>query len=198
MISTATLSAWSGTSSAIRTTAIGRSRSGPAFCGSTAQRFRSSDRDSPALVCRRQTALACRASTQLTFEPTSENEEAGLVVRGNDANHFEVGVTMHDGRRQVFYRQVLGGKTIEPVRYEDAPAGDVVLTVAAKPLEYEFFYRSPDGSPVSLGTAKTQDLSSEKIGGFTGAFIGMYATGNGKPSTVPADFDWFEYTIQDR
>jgi xylan 1,4-beta-xylosidase len=159
---------------------------------------RLSDKDSPALVCRRQTGLGCQASTRLTFEPASDNEEAGLVVRGNDANHFEVGVTRHNGRRQVFFRQVLGGKAVEPVRYEDAPAGDVILTVSAKPLEYEFFYQSPDGSPISFGTAKTQDLSSEKIGGFTGAFIGMYATGNGQSSTVPADFDWFEYTIQER
>ena len=28
---------------------------------------------------------------------------------------------------------------------------------------------------------------------FTGAVIGLYATGAGKRSTVPADFDWFEY-----
>jgi len=49
-----------------------------------------------------------------------------------------------------------------------------------------------------LGTGKTHDLSSERIGGFTGAFIGMYATGNGKSSSAPADFDWLEYTIQER
>ena len=28
---------------------------------------------------------------------------------------------------------------------------------------------------------------------FTGAMLGLYATGNGVPSTAPADFDWFEY-----
>ncbi|HEY4233629.1 MAG TPA: glycoside hydrolase family 43 protein [Lacipirellulaceae bacterium] len=156
------------------------------------------DRDSPALICQRQMALACRASTRLSSDAADENEEAGLVIRGNDANHLEAGVTQHNGRRQVFFRRVLGGKTVEPVRYEDAPAGDVVLTIAAQPLEYEFMYQSPDGSPTSLGTVKTHDLSSEKIGGFTGAFIGLFATGNGKPSTVPADFDWFDYTIQER
>jgi xylan 1,4-beta-xylosidase len=157
-----------------------------------------SDKDSPALVCQRQTAPGCRASTRLTFEPASDNEEAGLTIRGNDANHFDVGITMHEGRRQVFFRPVLGGKVTEPVRYEDAPSGDVVFSIEARPLEYEFFYQSPDGSPQSLGTAKTQSLSSEKIGGFTGAFFGLYATGNGKASTAPADFDWFDYTIQER
>jgi alpha-N-arabinofuranosidase len=39
----------------------------------------------------------------------------------------------------------------------------------------------------------TRDLSSEKAGGFTGVFLGLYATGNGQKSARPADFDWFEY-----
>ena len=72
------------------------------------------------------------------------------------------------------------------------------LSVVARPLEYEFFYRSADGTPMSLGTAPTQDLSSEKIGGFTGVYFGMYATGNGKASTVPADFAWFDYEVDQR
>jgi alpha-N-arabinofuranosidase len=31
------------------------------------------------------------------------------------------------------------------------------------------------------------------VGGFTGVYVGLYATGNGKASTANADFDWFEY-----
>jgi alpha-N-arabinofuranosidase len=157
-----------------------------------------SDQDSPAFVGCRQTALACRASAQLEFEPTRENEEAGLVVRGNDDNHFDLGITLRKGRRAVFFRRVLGGKTVEPVRYDNLPPGDVVLSVAARPLEYEFFYQTPNGSAVSLGTAATKALSSEKIGGFTGVYFGMYATGNGAKSTAPADFAWFDYHVEQR
>lgn len=157
-----------------------------------------SDQDSPAFVGRRQTALACRVATQLEFDPKLANEEAGLVVRGNDRNHFDLGVTLHDGRRQVFLRKVLDGKVVEPIRYEDLPKGDVVLSVTARPLEYEFFYRVGDGPPVSLGAAAARDLASEKIGGFTGVYFGLYATGNGKRSTVPADFAWCDYEVQQR
>jgi hypothetical protein len=42
----------------------------------------------------------------------------------------------------------------------------------------------------------TRDLSSETIGGFTGVYVGMYATGNGRKSTHPADFDRFEYQAE--
>lgn len=36
-----------------------------------------------------------------------------------------------------------------------------------------------------------------KDGEFTGVFFGMYATGNGKQSNVPAAFDCFEYKTAD-
>ena len=45
----------------------------------------------------------------------------------------------------------------------------------------------------ALAAAATKDLSSEKVGGFTGVFVGLFATGNGQKSAAPADFDWFDY-----
>jgi alpha-N-arabinofuranosidase len=151
------------------------------------------DRESPAFVGRRQTDLTCAASTRLSFDPARTNEEAGLVLRGNERFHYELGVTLNEGKRQAFLRKTLNGKVNEPVRYENIGAGDVVLTVAATPLSYSFSVKAPDGLPTALGTATTADLSSEKVGGFTGVYVGMYATGNGQKSSVPADFDWFEY-----
>jgi alpha-N-arabinofuranosidase len=152
-----------------------------------------SDRDSPAFVGRRQTHLNLTASCKLDFAPAAENEEAGLVLRGNEQNHLEIGVTLRQAKRQVFFRKVLNGQVVEPTVYEDLDKGAVVLSVKAVPLAYEFLVH-PQGRPEkSLGTSQTSDLASEKISGFTGVFIGMYATGNGQKSTSPADFDWFEY-----
>ena len=45
----------------------------------------------------------------------------------------------------------------------------------------------------SLAAGSTRYLSTEVVGGFTGVYIGMYTTGSGKPTTAPADFDWFDY-----
>jgi alpha-N-arabinofuranosidase len=36
-------------------------------------------------------------------------------------------------------------------------------------------------------------LSTPVATGFVGAYIAMYASSNGQPSTNHADFDWFEY-----
>ncbi len=156
------------------------------------------DQDSPAFVGRRQTDFNCIASTLLEFEPNSENEEAGLVARQNDKHHYEIGVTLRQGKRQVFFRKVLKGKIIEPVKYIDIQSGPVTLSVKASPLSYEFSCTSSTGAQESLGTALTKDLSVEEIGFedgmcFTGVYFGMYATGNGRKCTTPVDFDWFEY-----
>ena len=157
-----------------------------------------SDKDSPTFVGQRQTDFNCVVSTALTFEPNSENEEAGLVVRGNERHHYDLAVTLKDGKRQVLLRKVFKGQLIEPVKYAEIGNGPVILTVKASPLSYEFFYKSKKGKSVSIGTAKTKDLSVEAIGFedgmcFTGDYFGLYATGNGQKSTTPADFNWFEY-----
>jgi xylan 1,4-beta-xylosidase len=158
------------------------------------------DQDSPTFIGRRQTDLACEASTRISFSPKNENEEAGLVLRGNDKNHYEIGVALRGGQRQVFFRKILDGKPVGPVQFEKIGSGDIVLSVKASPLSCEFFYSSPHRRAKSLGTALTRDLSSEKLTdekhfnyNFTGVFIGLYATGNGRTNSVPADFDWFKY-----
>jgi xylan 1,4-beta-xylosidase len=151
--------------------------------------------DSPTFVGRKQTGLSCTVTVALDFSPQAENEEAGLVVRGNDENHYVLGVNFHEGKRQVFCRQVLKGKAVEPVTFAELSDGPVELTIEAKPHQYKFFYQATDGEKQSLGIASAQDLATEKIGGFTGAYIGMFAIGDDKLSAVPADFDWFDYKV---
>jgi alpha-N-arabinofuranosidase len=159
------------------------------------------DQDSPAFVGRRQTDFNCVTSTLLKFDPNSDNEEAGLVARQNYKYHYEIGVTLRQGKRQVFFRKVIKGKIIDPIKYVDIQPGPVTLSVKASPLSYEFSCISSTGAQESLGTARTKDFSVEEIGFddgmcFTGVYFGMYATGNGQKSTSPADFDWFEYVFR--
>ncbi len=157
------------------------------------------DQDSPAFVGRRQTDFNCTASTLLEFEPKSDNEEAGLVVRGFDRFFYTIGVTVHNGKRQAFLKKVVREEVIDSIEYADVQPGPVMLSVKASPLSYEFSFQSSTGERKVLGTALTKNLSVENIGFergmcFTGAYFGMYATGNGKKCTTPADFDWFEYS----
>lgn len=155
------------------------------------------DVDSPTFIGRKQTGLGCNVKTSLEFEPQNDDSEAGLTIRGNDENHYAIGVTRSDGRRQVFARWVLQGKTVEPVTYSDIPNGAVQLIIEAYPDRYEFYCQPASGMKLGLGQASTQDLATEKIGGFTGTYIGMFATASNDASP-PVDFDWFEYEVTNR
>jgi beta-xylosidase len=159
------------------------------------------DEDTPTFVGRRQTDLNCVASTKVDFSPAQTNEEAGLTLRGNERNHFDIVVTRRDGQRVVGLRKILDGQLSEPLSFQEIPAGEVILSVKAAPLSYEFFYTAANGRETSLGAARTRDLSTETLTGqkgahfnFTGVVIGLFATGNGSAAGVPADFDWFEYS----
>jgi xylan 1,4-beta-xylosidase len=150
------------------------------------------DKDSPAFICRRQTAFNLVASAKISFVPTLATEEAGLVVRGDDYNHFDLLITQFGGKRVVVFRQYAQGK-ITGLRYKEIPDGDVVLRVSATDLEYQFWVQQEGKTAELLGSAPSRDLSTEKIGGFTGTYIGMYASGNGSVNANPADFDWFDF-----
>jgi xylan 1,4-beta-xylosidase len=135
--------------------------------------------------------------TQLSFKPLAENEDAGLVVRGDDANYFSLAITIRDGKRVALFRKYLQDE-VSQEEYTEIPKGDVVLKISASELEYKFWVQPKGNKPILVGTAATKDISTEKISGFTGVFIGMYATGNGSSNTNPADFDWFDYEANPR
>jgi alpha-N-arabinofuranosidase len=150
------------------------------------------DLDSPAFVGRRQTQFNCRAAAALDFAASRDGDEAGLVVLMNDSHHYEIGVTLHNGTRGVFVRRRIGDLTAI-VAQESIPAGLITLHLEADANQYTFSYECEDGITHVLATGATRYLSSEVAGGFTGVYLGLYATGNGSQSTVPADFDWFLY-----
>jgi alpha-N-arabinofuranosidase len=151
-----------------------------------------SEKDSPAFVGRRQTAFNVTASSKISFTPTAANEEAGLTVRGDDLNHFDLLITTKKGARVVMFRKYLKGKIVG-LHYRQIANGDIVLRITATENQYKFLVQE-DGKPGSLlGSALTKDISPEVISGFTGAYIGMYASGNGRANTNPADFDWFDF-----
>lgn len=169
----------------------------PGYLRLWGSKFTMEDWDSPTFLGRRQTAMECEAAAKLDFYPKKEGEEAGFVIRGNEKNRAEIGITLKDGKRCVFFRNTVKGELVEPVRYEEIKDGEVVLSVEAKPLTYELYYQIDGESPVSMGKVETKYLTFDEVEGFlfTGVYFGMYTTGDGKKSTTPADFDWFDFIV---
>jgi len=155
--------------------------------------FTLDDFESPAFIGRRQQHFHARAAARLDFTPTAPNEEAGLPVLMNNRHHYEIGVTLKDGRRCAQVRRRIGSLSAI-VANEPIPNGALILAISADPNWYTFTVEDAAGVRRELARAETRYLSTEVAGGFTGVYLGMYATGNGAPARAAADFDWFEYT----
>ncbi len=86
-----------------------------------------------------------------------------------------LGCTCHNETYDFWYAPAAGDKEQEKTeeQVKEAMGGSKRIAVAEK-------------LPASL-------LSSNVNGGFTGAYVGMYASGNGQVCAGYADFDWFMY-----
>ncbi|OKP94245.1 glycoside hydrolase family 43 protein [Paenibacillus sp. P46E] len=150
------------------------------------------DVDSPAFVARRQQHFNCSASTWLEFEP-GHNDEAGLTVYMDELHHYEIALINVDGQRSVILRKRVGSVWMIAERHP-YDENHIILEIIANAKEYAFYYRNPEHADfILLGHAECSLLATEVAGGFTGVYVGLYATGNGNKASRPAYFDWFHY-----
>jgi xylan 1,4-beta-xylosidase len=155
------------------------------------------DQDSPTFLGRRQEHFNCVVQAELDFEPRCQGEEAGLTVILNEKFHYEIAIARLDGRRKIIFRRRLGSLQ-KMENCLDIPDGAVVLAISADHENYAFSY-SMRGEPAKqVGTGECWLLSTEVGGRFTGAFFGLYATGNGSKSSTIAYFDWFDYITSEK
>jgi xylan 1,4-beta-xylosidase len=148
----------------------------------------------PAFVGRRQRHFRASVRASLDFAPVSGDQYAGLTLRANEANHYDLVLTGVPGDRKIQLWTRVAGAT-QLVAEERVAGGAVELSIEAFADRYEFFVNGP-GTRRSLGRAATAPLSSEAAGGFTGVYFGMFATNRGPSAMPPADFDWFEYSSE--
>lgn len=71
--------------------------------------------------------------------------------------------------------------------------GAVELKIEGNGPEFIFSYFQNGDEFRIVEKADARFLSTQTVGWFTGVYVGLYATGNGKASGVPAVYDWFEY-----
>ena len=147
----------------------------------------------PVFVGRRQQHFESEITTQLDFQPARPADEAGLALRMNDRHHYEIGIRGGGaGGREVYLRYAIG--SIRAVTAtKSIGAGLVRLRIRSTKEMYRFAYAVGSEAFQDLGSVETRYLASEVADGFNGVFVGMFATGRGQESAVPADFDWFDY-----
>ena len=149
------------------------------------------DRKSPTFVGRRVRDMYFTATTQVEFNPNSSNEEAGITLI-NSGSHFDLMIRQENGARVVVAKLRFGD-----VVHESKPIilkpGAVKLAVRGEKADLTFMYAQGNDTLKPVQKVDARFISTQTVGGFSGLYVGFYATGNGKESTADADYDWFEY-----
>jgi xylan 1,4-beta-xylosidase len=149
--------------------------------------------DTPTFMGRRQEHFNFEVSAEMEFNPSGENDEAGLTVLMNNSHHYKLSVKKQSGKKVLVISNRLGGFYFTTGKMVVIKSGSVKLKVVGSRDYYTFFYAQGNDEYKELGKCDTYFLSSEVAGGFTGNYIGIFATGNGNKTKAKAYFDWFIY-----
>ncbi len=141
-------------------------------------------------IGRRLQHPAFYASTVMDFMPQSDNEKAGLTLL-NNGTHFDLNVVNKQRSRYVQAEFMFGGITYTSEAFRLAP-GKVTLIVESEGDSFTFSFQQGN-SIQEVETVSARYLSSETVGGFTGTYVGLYATGSGKASLSKATYHSFLY-----
>jgi alpha-N-arabinofuranosidase len=149
------------------------------------------DGNSPTFIGRRLQHHYFTATTQVEFNPGKGNEVAGMTLL-NNGSHFDLLIRQSKGKRVAVCRLRFGDVVYESGELPLKP-GPVKLMIKGERTKFRFLVAQGNEPFKELQSVSSKFLSSETVGWFTGVYVGLYATGNGKASSSPADYDWFEY-----
>jgi alpha-N-arabinofuranosidase len=149
------------------------------------------DQGQSTFIGRRLVNIVFSATTRLAFNPKSSNEEAGMVLL-NNGSHFDILVSSIGGKRHLMVRLQFGQTIYESEKVALKP-GFVDLRIEGDGPTFVFAYSQDGINFTEIEKADARFLSTETVGGFTGTYVGLYATGNGIPSKSSAVYEWFDY-----
>ncbi len=156
------------------------------------------ERGRASLMGIRQTESDFSYRLSMRFEPKESSAEAGMVLVQKDDNYLAF--TLSHEARGHFLKLMLAEPGTPPRELHCASVngygGRIHLQLESKGGRYRFGH-SLDGGETwvrFVETSATHALSR----GYTGAYLGVYATGNGRQTRSHADFDWVRHQAFER
>jgi alpha-N-arabinofuranosidase len=110
------------------------------------------------------------------------------------SHQMRLELTHREGHRYAILH-VVAGKPADPVaELELEGEGPVYFALQARDWDYQFLAGTSENDLRAVGGVQdARILSSEIAEGFTGSYVGLYASSQGVESSAYADYDWFEY-----
>jgi xylan 1,4-beta-xylosidase len=153
---------------------------------------RLSEQTNPSFVGRRQQHVHFRAQCVMEFSSQNDYECAGLALVQNNNFHFLFVLTKGSEPVVRLIKRANGTEVL--LAEQTVLPGQISLKVEAHEQAYSFYFSNQaDEWKVLAKEVDGRILSTPVAGGFVGAYLGLYASSNGQPSTNYADFDWFDY-----
>lgn len=140
----------------------------------------------------RQTESDFEYQAKMNFKPKSNNSEAGISLFQKDNNYFSFTVLKENKKNVLTLRliepdsetQTLKKQTIVDYNHE------ITFKVTSKDSSYSFYFSLNGEDFILFKKTRANHILSRK---YTGAYLGVYATSNGKKTKDFADFDWVYY-----
>ena len=152
------------------------------------------ERGRASLLGIRQTETRFSYETRMLFSPRADGSEAGMALFQKDDNYIAFTLTYQQGKHVL--RLVLAEPGAVPKVEKEAAIGDytgeIYLKSAVRDGQYAFDWALHENGEYSEFARLPIDRLLSR--GYTGAYLGLYASGNGKESAGQADFDWVMYT----
>jgi alpha-N-arabinofuranosidase len=132
-------------------------------------------------------------AASMQFKPDAEAAEAGISLFLQDDNYIHF-TLMQEGGKNILKLVVNERKKEAQVVREAALEvykGTLTFKVTSRNNRYYYYYSLDQGTSFRLFAETAANLIL--CNGYTGAYVGVYASSNGAPSTAYADFDWIHY-----
>ena len=149
------------------------------------------ERGRAALLGFKQTEASFEYSTKMFFEPSNNGSEAGITIFQKDDNYINFTLIRNDDKI-VLQSYAVKDTEIEEFLSESIKKynGQIEFRIVANEDSYKLYYKT-SRKDFELFTIFDGDLVISK--GYTGAHLGLFATGNGKNTKDFASFDYVNY-----
>lgn len=132
-------------------------------------------------------------NVSMSFKPHKEGAEAGISLFQQDDNYINMTI-IKQGKNEMLCLTVCEAEKEKKILKSEQLknfTGNIVFKIVAKSNIYRYYYSLDGGHNYEEFAETSANLILSR--GYTGAYLGIYATSNGKPTKEFADFDRVSY-----
>ena len=149
------------------------------------------ERGRASLLGFKQTESSFEFFTKMYFDPTSNGSEAGISLFQKDDNYINFTIIKQEGKPHIKAFVVRKGEPVMTFKQQlKKYSNNIKFKVIADKNIFKLYYSLNE---MNFNLFTTLDGSYLKSKGYTGAHLGLYATGNGNKTNDIASFDYVNY-----